>query len=147
MTKKSYTMTKNNKAFLAVSFSKGFVSPNIPIATFQQGDMELNFIIDTGSDNNIIDSNVLPNLKYEENEHRMQLTGLGGSQEVKMCDITFSFEGESFTAPFLISDMKEAFTIIRKCHAIPIHGMLGSKFLMENNLILDFNKMVAYNKA
>lgn len=137
----------NNKTFLAVSFSKGFVSPNIPIATFQQGDTELNFIIDTGSDNNIIDSNMLPNLKCEMIDNRMYLTGLGGSQEVEMCNITFSFEDESFTAPFLISDMKEAFTIIRKCHAIPIHGMLGSKFLMENNLILDFNKMVAYNKA
>lgn len=137
----------NNKTFLAVSFSKGFVSPNIPIATFQQGDTELNFIIDTGSDNNIIDSNMLPNLKCEMIDNRMYLTGLGGSQEVEMCNITFSFEDESLTASFLISDMKEAFTIIRKCHAIPIHGMLGSKFLMENNLILDFNKMVAYNKA
>ena len=139
-------MIKNNKSFLAVSFSKGFVSPNIPIATFQQGDTELNFILDTGSDNNIIDSNMLPKLKYEKSDSRMHLTGLGGSQEVEMCDITFTFEDESFTAPFLISDMKEAFTLIRKCHAIPIHGMLGSKFLVENNLILDFNKMIAYNK-
>ena len=36
----------NNKAFIAISFAQGFMSPNIPIATFSQGDVELNFIID-----------------------------------------------------------------------------------------------------
>jgi predicted aspartyl protease len=137
----------NKKSFLAISFSKGFISPNIPIATFHQGDKELNFIIDTGSDNNIIDSNVLPELQYEMVEDKMNLTGLGGSREVGICNIVFSYEDEEYSTPFLISDMKEAFNMIRECHAIPIHGMLGSKFLKRQNIILDFNKMVAYNKA
>lgn len=136
----------NKKSFLAISFSKGFISPNIPIATFYQGEKELNFIIDTGSDNNIIDSNVLPELKYEMNDDKMNLTGLGGSQEVEICNITFSYGEDEYTTPFLISDMKEAFSMIKECHAITIHGMLGSKFLKQQNIILDFNKMVAYNK-
>lgn len=136
-----------NKSFLSFSFSKGFTSPNLPIATFYQGDKELNFIIDTGSDDNIINSSVLKDIKYEEVEHNGTLAGVGGVFEVKACKLSFQLDGENFTAKFIVSDhLQEAFDNIRKAHAIPLHGMLGSKFLMSNNIVLDFNNMVAYNK-
>ena len=62
-------MIKNkSNSFLALSFSQGFVSPNIPIITLSQGDTELNFILDTGSDRNIIDVSILPKLEYEKYE-------------------------------------------------------------------------------
>ena len=140
---------KKSNTFLAISFSQGFVSPNIPITTITQGDLEMNFIIDTGSDRNVIDSNVLPNIKYETKEDakdNIVLTGLGGTQEVKLCTIPFQLEGKDYTAEFLASDMSEAFGSIKKAHAIPLHGMLGSRFLKENKIVLDFTNMVAYNK-
>lgn len=145
--KKKKMSKHNNKTFLSISFSKGFVSPNIPIATFYQGDKELNFIIDTGSDDNVIDKEALNDIEYEKLEHQGTLAGVGGVYEVEACTITFSHEKDVFTTKFLISDhLKEAFDNIRKAHAIPLHGMLGSKFLMNNNLVLDFNQLVAYNK-
>ena len=55
-----------NKSFLSFSFSKGFMSPNIPIATFYQDGKELNFIIDTGSDDNVISKEALGGIKYEK---------------------------------------------------------------------------------
>lgn len=138
----------NNNSFLSFSFSKGFMSPNIPIATFYQGNKELNFIIDTGSDNNVIDKDALKDIEHEMVEHEGTLAGVGGVYEVKACNISFQHEGENFTTKFLISDhLKEAFADIRKAHAIPLHGMIGSQFLMENNIILDFNNLVAYNKG
>ena len=136
----------NNNSFLAFSFSQGFTSPNIPIATFYQGDVELNFIIDTGSDQNVIDSSVLSKLNYQKTENKASLTGLGGTQTVESCIITFSHEGEDFATEFLISDLRPAFDSIKKAHAIPLHGMLGSKFLLRNNVVLDFNELAAYNK-
>ena len=137
----------NNKAFLAFSFSPGFSSPQIPIATFRQGDVELNFIIDTGSDQNVIDSTALALVEHEMTENKSTLMGLSGSQNVGSCIITFQNEGEDYSAEFLVSDtLKEAFDGIRKAHAIPIHGMLGSRFLKQNNIVLDFNNLVAYNK-
>jgi predicted aspartyl protease len=140
-------MKKSNKSFLSFSFSQGFVSPNIPIATFYQGDKELHFIVDTGSDNNVINRDTLNDIKYEMIEHNGTLAGVGGVYQVEACKIQFQLEDEEFTAKFLISDnLKEAFDAIRKEHAICIHGMLGSRFLMENNIILDFNSMTAYNK-
>ena len=60
-------MKKNKSLSLfSVSFSKGFVAPNIPIATFKHEDMQLNFLLDTGSDSNSIDVNVLDKLNYNE---------------------------------------------------------------------------------
>ena len=138
---------KKNNSFLSFSFSKGFTSPNLPIATFYQGDKELNFIIDTGSDDNVINKEALKDIKHEMMEHKGTLAGVGGVFEVEACNISFQLESESFTAKFLISDsLQHAFDDIRKAHAIPLHGMLGSKFLMQNNIVLDFNNMIAYNK-
>lgn len=140
-------MNNNNKSFLSFSFSKGFVSPNIPIATFYQGDKELNFIIDTGSDDNVISKEALKDIKYEKIEHQGTLAGVGGVYEVEACNISFQHEGENFVATFLISDsLKDAFDNVRKAHAIHLHGMIGSKFLIKNNIVLDFNRLEAHSK-
>ena len=140
-------MKQNNNSFLSFSFSKGFKSPNIPIATFHQGDKELNFIIDTGSDDNVINKEALSDIKYEKVEHNGTLAGIGGVYDVQACNISFQRNGENFTTRFLISDhLKEAFDNIKEAHAIPLHGMLGSKFLMNNNIVLDFSNLMAYNK-
>jgi len=137
----------NNKSFLSFSLAKGFSSPNIPIATFYQGDKELNFIIDTGSDDNVINKEALPEVKYEKSDYKGTLSGVGGVYEVNGCNITFTHEDETFTGMFIISDtLKEAFDNMRRCHGIQLHGMLGSKFLRENNIVLDFNNLIAYNK-
>ena len=138
---------KKNNSFLSFSFSKGFTSPNLPIATFNQGGKELNFIIDTGSDDNVVNREALADIKYDMIEHQGTLAGVGGVFEVEACNISFQLEKDSFTAKFLISDhLKEAFDDIRKAHAIPLHGMLGSKFLVDNNIVLDFKNLAAYSK-
>ena len=140
--------TNKNKSLLSFSFSQGFTSPNIPIATFKQGDKELNFIIDTGSDDNVINRESLKEIEHEMVEHNGTLAGVGGVFNVEACNISFQHEGETFTTKFLIADhLQQAFDDIRRAHAIPLHGMLGSKFLMQNNIVLDFNNMVAYNKG
>lgn len=137
----------NHNSFLSFSLAKGFTSPNIPIATFYQGNKELNFIIDTGSDDNVISKEALKDIQYEKIDHKGTLSGVGGIYEVEGCNITFQHEGESFTGMFIISDnLKDAFDNIRKCHAIPLHGMLGSKFLKKNDIVLDFKNLTAYSK-
>ena len=142
-------MKKNNhNSFLSFSLAKGFSSPNIPIATFYQGEKELNFIIDTGSDDNVIDKDALYEIEHGQTQPRGTLTGLGGIYEVEACDITFQHEKDSFTELFIVSNpLKDAFDHMRKCYGIQLHGMLGSKFLKNNNLVLDFNELTAYNKA
>lgn len=135
-----------NKSFILFSFAKGFTSPNLPLVTFKQGNKEFNFIIDTGSDDNVVTKETLNEIEYEKIQHEGTLAGVGGVFEVEACNISFQIEEENFTAKFLISDrLKEAFDNIREAHAIQLHGMVGSKFLRDNNIVLDFNNMIAYN--
>lgn len=140
-------MDNNNKSFLSFSFSKGFISPNLPIATFYQGDKELNFIIDTGSDDNVINRDSLNGIEYEPVKHKGTLAGIGGVYDVQACNIKFSLGDDSFNEKFLIADhLKDAFDGIKRAHCIMLHGMLGSNFLRNNNIVLDFKKLEAYSK-
>lgn len=136
----------NHKSFLSFSLSKGFTSPNVPIVTFNQEGKELNFVIDTGSDDNIINKEALPEIQHEDINYEGTLSGVGGVYDVKGCNITFKYDDETFTGMFIVSDtLKEAFDNIRIHHGIQLHGMLGSKFLRKNNIVLDFRNLVAYN--
>lgn len=140
---------KSNKniSFFAVSFSQGFTSPNIPIATFKQGDKELVFLLDTGSDNNVVNKKALEYIDHEMIEgDKHTLSGVNGTTEVEHCMIEFSCEEEKYKANFLVADLDEAFSKIRQCHCITIHGILGSVFLRDNNVILDFKNLAAYSK-
>ena len=142
-------MRKNkNISLFAVSFRQGFISPNIPIATFNQGDKEITFLLDTGSDNNVINKGALGYVEHTmiERGDKTTLSGVNGTTEVEHCSIKFSCEDENYEADFLVADLDEAFGTIRKGHCITIHGILGSVFLRENNVVLDFKTLSAYSR-
>ena len=141
---------QNNLSLFAVSFAQGFISPNLPIASFKQGDKDLVFLLDSGSDNNVINEGALDYIEHEMynapdgNTHT--LSGVNGTTEVKHCSIKFSSEEKSYKADFLVANMNEAFGMIKRHHCITIHGMLGSKFLRSHNIVLDFQNLSAYSK-
>ena len=141
---------QKNVSLFAVSFSQGFTSPNIPIASFQQGDKDIVFLLDTGSDNNVINQDALEFIEHKmhDNEGRVTtLSGVNGTTEVQHCSIKFSSEEEAYEADFLVADLSEAFGSISKSHCINIHGILGSKFLRSHNVVLDFKTLSAYSKT
>lgn len=140
-------MKKENISLFAVSFSQGFISPNIPIASFKQGDKDLVFLLDTGSDNNVLNKDSLDYIDHEiiESNDITHLSGVNGSTPVQHCMIDFSCEDEHYRAKFLIADLSEAMESIRKKHCITIHGILGSNFLRQHNVILDFKNLTAYS--
>lgn len=138
-----------NVSLFAISFSQGFISPNIPIASFQQGDKDIVFLLDTGSDNNVINKGALDYVDHEmldDDGNITTLSGVNGTTEVQHCSIKFSCEDETYKANFLIADLNEAFGTIRRGHCITIHGILGSKFLRSHNVVLDFKNLSAYSK-
>lgn len=138
----------NSSLFFSVSFSKGFVAPNIPIATFKHGDMILNFLLDSGADRNSIDSRMLDSLQHTaaEDNSTITLTGVGGTVDVKNCSLTFKTmeEDKEYTADFLIADLQEPFDQLFQAHGIQLHGILGSKFMRKHHIILDFQNLAAY---
>lgn len=144
-------MNKNNTiTCFAVSFSKGFKSPNIPLATFHQGDKDLTFLLDTGSEYNVTNKKVLSEVSHtmlNNGQNTHSLAGVGGTEDVSVCSIKFSCGNEEYTENFLVSSsIDAAIESIRREHGITIHGILGSVFLKEHNIVMDFNNLMAYSK-
>lgn len=141
---------KNNISLFTVSFKQGFVSPKLPIASFYQGKKKLNFLLDTGSDKNVVNNDALKEIKHQIKEQTKEdvthLSGVGGTRKVSICTITFGTVEESYTEDFLITDLTEGFGVIEEAHCITLHGILGSSFLKRHNVVIDFNTLSAYSK-
>jgi len=131
----------------ALSFQQGFDLTELPIITFKQGDTKLNFILDTGATNNVIDSNALPNIKYTPMNEVSTLFGLEGNvKPVQMCRLALSHKDFSFEYEYLINDLSAPFLQIKKESGVILHGILGSKFFHKFQYVLDFSELIAYSK-
>lgn len=132
----------------AISFKQAVELTGLPIITLYQGEKRFNFILDTGSTDNIIDQNILKELDYEVQESKHNLYGLeGNEQTVNTCSITLSYKDKDFPFIYLINDLKKPFEVMKKENGVTLHGMLGSKFFNAYKYILDFNELIAYSKA
>jgi len=130
-----------------ISFKPGFQLTELPIVTLYQGDSNFNFLLDTGSNDSIIDSNILSKIEHEMLDKESSLYGMEGNcQTVKRCNISLSYGETDFPYEYLICDMKEAFGRIKKETGVILHGIIGSKFFNEYKYILDFESLVAYSK-
>ena len=120
----------------------------MPIVTFEQGDQKLNFILDTGSDHNVIDSNILENIEHIQINEKFKLSGLDNvKHEVSCHDITLHYKDIEFTSMFLAKDLKDVSAEVKRQRGVEVHGFLGSLFFNKYKYILDFKHLIAYSKA
>lgn len=132
----------------AMSFQNSIDLAELPVVTFYQGNKRINLLLDTGSNNCIIDKKFLKSIKHEMLKYSTNIFGLeGNSQESEMCTIRMSYKGKEYEYPYVVQDMSTAFNSIKKETGVTIHGMLGSKFFNEFKYILDFDELIAYSKA
>jgi hypothetical protein len=120
---------------------------DLPVITLYQGSKRFNLLLDTGSSDNIIDSNILEGIKHKPIDTKSNLFGLEGIKvTVPMCEITLSYMDNDYEYEYLIKDMKEAFTQLKKSTGVSLHGIIGSKFFNTYKYVLDFDKLIAYSK-
>lgn len=142
---------KDNKSIslLAVSFRQGFIPPKLPIVTFQQGDKDITFLIDSGSNQNVINKEALEFIEHEviQTKDKLTLSGLNATPtEVSLCSIKFQNDGKEYKQNFLVADLSDPMKGIKDAHGLIVYGMLGSPFLEEYKVILDYDQMIAYSK-
>lgn len=131
----------------AIDFGTAMRLCELPVATFFQGDKSFNFLLDTGSNDSIIDSNVLKDIEHKVTNKKSLLHGMEGhKKEVSDCIITLSFKGNDYTFDYLIQDMKQAFDSIKHETGVTLHGIIGSKFFNKFRYVLDFAELIAYSK-
>lgn len=131
-----------------ISFKSAMDLCSLPVVTFYQGEQKLNFLLDTGSNDSIIDSTILKKVKHAKSDHTSLLFGLEGqAKEVSICKITLEYNTKEYVYDYLIKDMSAPFGTIKKQTGVVIHGIIGSSFFNKFKYVLDFAELIAYSKA
>lgn len=131
----------------SLSFSSSMDLVELPVVTFYSGHRKLNMLLDTGSSECILNSEVLDSLVYEEKEYQKPIMGMEGNVVMnKVVTTTISYSGLKFNHTFIAVDMSSAFGKIKEESGVTIHGILGSDFFSRYKYVLDFDKLMFYKK-
>ena len=133
-----------------ISFKEVFDLIGFPIITFNQNGKKFHFLFDTGTNHNVIDSNVLKYLDYENinTEEDNTLSGMDGIRhKVNVCNITLYYKDQAYPFVYLSKDLKDTFDLFKKDFGIQLSGMIGTEFFAKYKYVLDFKDFIAYSKA
>lgn len=134
-----------NKSKVKMSFRESMDLAELPVVTFYNGGRKLNFLLDTGANLCIINSNILNSLDYKNSEVKGAIYGMeGNTTYVDYISMEFTYKNKSYKSTFQVVDMQEAFDKVKQESGVTIHGILGSKFFEEYKYILDFKELIAY---
>lgn len=103
------------------------------------------FLIDTGSTHNTLFSFVYEHFKddFRIIEENQETKGIESRfQESITVEGTFNFDGTEYTSTFAVVKANDTITQLQEDTGVQLHGILGIPFLMENNWIIDFEKMI-----
>jgi len=130
----------NNNHIFPLTY--GLKKAKFPLIPITVQDKHLCFLLDTGSNINIIDTKVYEYFKdITEEIGELSHFGIeGNTEQNKTVKFPFSFEGCNFTPIFSVVNLDKAFSKIHEESGIPIHGLLGNKFFIEHGWVLDFDK-------
>ena len=138
---------KRNDKKNEMSFKEGFDLTEMPVVTFQCGDKKLTFLLDTGSNNCIIDSNIIDSIPHEMTDDTSNLFGLeGNTMKVNICRIKLTYKKTDYEYEYIINDMSQCFGQIKRDTGVTLHGLLGSNFFNKFKYVLDFDDLIAYSK-
>lgn len=132
-----------------ISFKEAMDLTELPVVTFIGKGRKLNFLIDTGANNSILNESVVNKmkLKCEEFEGVETNTAGGNINLNKVTNLTIKFDDKrEYDECFLVSNMDEAFNSVKAETGVMIHGILGSNFFAKNKYIIDFDSLALYVK-
>lgn len=130
-----------------MSFKEAMDLVELPIVTFYNNNIKLNFLLDTGSNICHINSSILPYIEYKELDNTMNIMGMEGNiVNNKFCSMNVTYKNQQFVSDFCITDLTQAFDNVKKESGVQIHGILGSLFFQKYKYILDFGSLIAYSK-
>ena len=137
-----------NKEKYKISIKESLDLAQLPIITFYEGKVKLNFLLDTGSSHSHISTSVADKLTGSPVDVDYSFTATTGvSTCSKAMDVNLNYKDKNFkTTVFINENLDSAFKEVKKDSGIQLHGILGSDFLKEHKYILDFAKFVAYSK-
>lgn len=129
-----------------MSFKESMDLVELPIITFYNNGKKLNFLLDTGANNSIINKSVIKDLDYKECTENLDTFGIDGEVKSSMptCTMEVKYKDNSFEDTFTILNMDSAFRQVKEDSGVQLHGILGSLFFQKYKYVIDFKSLVAY---
>ena len=132
-----------------ISFKEAIDLTELPVVTFVGKGRKLNFLIDTGANNSILNESVANKMKLECEEFEgVETNTAGGNINLnKVTNLIIKFDDErEYDECFLVSNMDEAFNSVKAETGVMIHGILGSNFFAKHKYIIDYDSLALYVK-
>ena len=119
---------------------------DIPAIPIKVGDKELIVMIDTGSDASYLDSSCIETIPKKLLGHQEEVIGGTGikDKDFAIYEIDFTCGNKDFKEIFTENDFSHIFGFIEKTTGVKLSGILGTRFLLRNKCILNFDKLVFY---
>ena len=123
----------------------GLSKTGLPLIVVKVFDQNLCLMLDTGSNQNIIEDKVYDYFKDKivETEAYKEMLTLNGTTKGVIIDLPFTFENEKYIEPFVCSNTP-TFEQIENETGIRIYGILGNHFFLKHGWVLDFEKIEVY---
>lgn len=127
-----------------ISFEESFNKVGLPVIQLFNDSYPLNFLVDTGSDDNFIDTNVLKYIHYTESDEKPRgVICASGQTESKSIFVCINDLEDCATEKFYTLDMSS----MNKEHAgMHINGILGSRFCNDAGLVIDYSNKTIFTK-
>lgn len=133
--------SKNN---VEISFKEFLDLTDLPIISFYIGDQKLNFLLDTGSNNSIINESIIETLSHTKKEDTVVTFGMEGNKVINSYgELKLYYKNKEFVDDFTIMNLDNAFDQIKQESGVQIHGILGNRFFEKYGYILNFNTLTA----
>jgi len=140
------------KQNITYPLSHGLSKTGLPLIAVEMNDQNICFLLDSGATLNLLDKRVYDYFNKDKlNEAKatsiISNFGIDGIEtEAPRVEQIFKFENGLFKTKFTIFDTSSAFNKVEEESGIQIHGILGNEFLLENEWILDFQKLSVYSQ-
>lgn len=127
---------------LRIPFQHFQRTTGLPLLIVKAQDKNLCFLLDTGSNINVLDRRVANFFHLTANDTKQRQFGIDGLIQISdAVEFSFSLDEHEYTATFSVLDLSNAFGKVEEESGIQIHGLLGCSFMEQHKWILDFDKL------
>ena len=121
----------------------GLPQVGLPLLIVQAQAKNLCFLLDTGSNVNVLDRRVAEFFQLSGETAKQRQFGIDGElQTTDVVELAFSLEEQEYKANFSVMDLSSAFGKVEEESGIQIHGLLGCSFMEQQKWILDFENLI-----
>lgn len=140
--------SKLNKEKTKMSIKESLDLAQIPVVTFQNGNIKLNFVLDSGGSHSHISKSAAKKLIGTPiKTDYTYTTSTGPDTTSEMIESVLRYKDEEFKVNLFINEgLDTSFKEVKRNCGVQLHGILGSDFLKEHKYVLDFAELVAYHK-